>query len=99
MGSMLFPTMSSHVIPTRVFGVRAGQDAVVQESSWMTSFMGLSSIFAVLGLISQSYMGSSLKLLVLGSLVEAGRRLCWWLIERFRIRGSLKSIAFHATMP
>ncbi|KAJ7697876.1 P-loop containing nucleoside triphosphate hydrolase protein [Mycena rosella] len=51
-----------------------------QASSWLASFMGLSSMFGV---------GSSLKLLVLGSLIETGRRFCWWLIERFRIQYSI----------
>ncbi|KAJ6534248.1 P-loop containing nucleoside triphosphate hydrolase protein [Mycena capillaripes] len=71
------------------FGGLAGADATGQGSSWMTSFMGLSSIFATLGLVSQSYVGSSLKLLVLGSLIETGRRFFQWLIERFRIQYSL----------
>ncbi|KAJ6534266.1 P-loop containing nucleoside triphosphate hydrolase protein [Mycena capillaripes] len=35
------------------------------------------------------YIGSSLKLLVLGCLIETGRRLFQWLIERFRIQYSL----------
>ncbi|KAJ6454366.1 P-loop containing nucleoside triphosphate hydrolase protein [Mycena sanguinolenta] len=61
----------------------------VTQGSWLSSFMGLSSIFAALGFFSQSYVGSSLKLLVLGSLIETGRRFCWWLIERFRIQYSL----------
>ncbi|KAJ6602094.1 P-loop containing nucleoside triphosphate hydrolase protein [Mycena vulgaris] len=52
----------------------------------MASFMGLSSIFGALGFLSQSYVGSSLKLLVLGSLIETGRRFCSWLIERFRLQ-------------
>ncbi|KAJ7690475.1 P-loop containing nucleoside triphosphate hydrolase protein [Mycena rosella] len=60
-----------------------------QASSWLASFMGLSSMFGVLGFLSQSYVGSSLKLLMLGSLIETGRRFCWWLIERFRIQYSI----------
>ncbi|KAJ6631925.1 hypothetical protein B0H10DRAFT_1975492 [Mycena sp. CBHHK59/15] len=35
--------------------------------------MGLSSIFATVGLLSQAYLGSSIKLLILGSVVETGR--------------------------
>jgi hypothetical protein len=35
--------------------------------------------------LSHSYVGSSLKLLVLGSIVETGRRLFMWFIERFAI--------------
>ncbi|KAJ6565227.1 P-loop containing nucleoside triphosphate hydrolase protein [Mycena vulgaris] len=65
------------------------QDATSQHSSWMASFVGLSSIFGALGFLSQSYVGSSLKLLVLGSLIETGRRFCWWLIERFRLQYSI----------
>ncbi|KAF7360859.1 hypothetical protein MSAN_01115500 [Mycena sanguinolenta] len=67
----------------------AANPAEATGSSWMASFMGLSSIFAALGFFTQSYVGSSLKLLVLGSLIETGRRFCWWLIERFRIQYSL----------
>ncbi|KAJ6622299.1 BCS1 N terminal-domain-containing protein [Mycena sp. CBHHK59/15] len=51
--------------------------------------MGLSSIFATVGLLSQAYLGSSIKLLILGSVVETGRRVCQWLIERFRFQYSL----------
>ncbi|KAJ7784913.1 P-loop containing nucleoside triphosphate hydrolase protein [Mycena maculata] len=56
---------------------------------WITSFMGLSSVFAALGMISQAYLGSSIKLLILGSVVETGRRLCQWLIVRFRFQYSM----------
>ncbi|KAJ7469843.1 P-loop containing nucleoside triphosphate hydrolase protein [Mycena galericulata] len=38
--------------------------------------------------MSNSYVGSSVKLLLLGSLVETGRRLFRWLIERFGIQYS-----------
>ncbi|KAJ7615764.1 P-loop containing nucleoside triphosphate hydrolase protein [Mycena polygramma] len=79
--------MSRYNFQPNTFGF-AGDDAT-QGSSWMTSFMGLSSIFGALGLISHSYVGSSLKLLVLGSLIETGRRFGRWLMERFRIQYSL----------
>ncbi|KAJ7033568.1 P-loop containing nucleoside triphosphate hydrolase protein [Mycena alexandri] len=71
------------------FNPSTTEHGAIQDSSWMASFMGLSSIFGLLGLVSQTYIGSSLKLLVLGSLIETGRRLCWWFIERFRIQYSL----------
>ncbi|KAJ7128794.1 P-loop containing nucleoside triphosphate hydrolase protein [Mycena crocata] len=51
--------------------------------------MALSSVFAGLGLISQAYLGSSVKLLILGSVVEMGRRLCQWLMVRLRFQYSL----------
>ncbi|KAJ7499995.1 P-loop containing nucleoside triphosphate hydrolase protein [Mycena latifolia] len=57
----------------------------MQAHGHVASSLGLGS---TLGLFSQSYLGSSLKLLFLGSLVETGRRLFRWLIERFGIRYS-----------
>ncbi|KAJ7713413.1 P-loop containing nucleoside triphosphate hydrolase protein [Mycena metata] len=71
------------------FNPSTTEHGATQDSSWMSSFMGLSSIFGLLGLVSQTYIGSSLKLLILGSLIETGRRFCWWFIERFRIQYSL----------
>ncbi|KAJ7483975.1 P-loop containing nucleoside triphosphate hydrolase protein [Mycena galericulata] len=55
----------------------------------VASSVGLASTLgAVLHLMSNSYVGSSVKLLLLGSLVETGRRLFRWLIERFGIQYS-----------
>ncbi|KAJ7125987.1 P-loop containing nucleoside triphosphate hydrolase protein [Mycena epipterygia] len=71
------------------FPFSGGQDATGDGSSWLTSFVGLSSIFGALGFLSQSHIGSSLKLLILGTLIETGRRFCRWLIERFRIQYSI----------
>ena len=48
-----------------------------------TRIMGFSFIAS---LFSKSYMVDSAKLLILGSLIETGRRLFQWLIERFRFR-------------
>ena len=48
-----------------------------------TRIMGFSFIAS---LFSNSYILDSAKLLVLGSLIETGRRLFQWLIERFRFR-------------
>ncbi|KAJ7500674.1 P-loop containing nucleoside triphosphate hydrolase protein [Mycena galericulata] len=56
---------------------------------WLTSFMALSSVFAAVGMFSQAYLGSSIKLLILGSTIETGRRLCQWLIVRFRFQYSM----------
>ncbi|KAJ7643186.1 P-loop containing nucleoside triphosphate hydrolase protein [Mycena rosella] len=60
----------------------------LQPPGHVASSLGLRSIGVTLGLLSHSYLGSSLKLLLLGSLVETGRRLFRWLIERFGIRFS-----------
>ncbi|KAJ7679552.1 hypothetical protein DFH06DRAFT_1121235 [Mycena polygramma] len=51
----------------------------------LASSLGLSSLAQTLGVLSHSYVRSSLKLLVLGSIVETGRRIFRWLIERFSI--------------
>ncbi|KAF8994252.1 P-loop containing nucleoside triphosphate hydrolase protein [Hymenopellis radicata] len=45
------------------------------------------SLFAVF--VGQSYIGNSARLLVLGTLVEVGRRLCFWLMERVRFQYSM----------
>ncbi|KAK7035646.1 P-loop containing nucleoside triphosphate hydrolase protein [Favolaschia claudopus] len=80
--------MSSYFLSQQ--GVFGATDANTQNSqNWMSSFMGLSSIFAVLGLISQSHVGSSLRLFILGTLIETGRRSCYWIVERFRIQYSI----------
>lgn len=66
-------------------------------SGWMTSFVGLSSVFAAVGLLGQAHLGSSIRLLIMGSIVEAGRRLYQWLSVRLRFRTWLLihvSIAF-----
>ncbi|KAJ7151896.1 P-loop containing nucleoside triphosphate hydrolase protein [Mycena crocata] len=57
-----------------------------QPHGHIASALGLSSITGALSTLSHSYAGSSLKLLLLGSLVETGRRLFRWLIERFGIQ-------------
>ncbi|KAJ6475868.1 P-loop containing nucleoside triphosphate hydrolase protein [Mycena vulgaris] len=40
-------------------------------------------------MLSQTHLGSSVKLLILGSVIETGRRLCQWFIVRFRIQYSM----------
>ena len=52
-------------------------------SSVLTRIMGF-SVFA--SLFSNAYAFDSVKLLVLGSIIETGRRLCQWLYERLRFR-------------
>ncbi|KAJ7121416.1 hypothetical protein C8R44DRAFT_853057 [Mycena epipterygia] len=68
------------------FGGAQSADA---NSPWLVSFLGLSSVFAAVGTFSQAYLGSSIRLLILGSVIEAGRRLCQWLMVRFRIQYSM----------
>ncbi|KAJ6596132.1 P-loop containing nucleoside triphosphate hydrolase protein [Mycena vulgaris] len=65
------------------------EKAPVQAPGHVASSLGLSgSIGATLSLLSHSYLGSSVKLLLLGSLVETGRRVFRWFIERFGIQYS-----------
>lgn len=62
-------------------------------TEWLSSLltiMGLSALFD--SIFSNSYLQESAKLLVLGSVIETGRRLCQWVIERFRYREHLVSI-------
>lgn len=59
-------------------------DASAHPPGHVASALGLSS----LGLLWHSYAGSGVGLLVLGSLVETGRRLFGWFVERFRIGAS-----------
>ncbi|KAJ7779739.1 P-loop containing nucleoside triphosphate hydrolase protein [Mycena metata] len=68
-------------------GVQGRDDT--KASPWITSFLGLSSVFAAVGLLSQAHLGSSIKLLILGSIIETGRRLFQWLIVRFRFQYSM----------
>lgn len=54
--------------------------------SFLTRIMGF-SFFA--SLFSNTYGLGSVKLLVLGSIIETGRRLCQWLFERLRFQYSI----------
>ncbi|KAG6918725.1 hypothetical protein DXG01_012210 [Tephrocybe rancida] len=49
----------------------------------MTSIMGLSFIAS---LATNPYIWDSARLLVFGTLIETGRRICQWLMERFKIQ-------------
>nr|GAT46142.1 predicted protein [Mycena chlorophos] len=68
---------------------QAPSDANASVPPWMTSFLGLSSVFAAVGMLSGAYLGSSVKLLILGSLIETGRRVFQWLIVRLRFQYSI----------
>ncbi|KAJ7938062.1 hypothetical protein B0H13DRAFT_2398343 [Mycena leptocephala] len=65
---------------------------------WITSFMGLSTALAAFGMVSQAYLGSSIKLLILGSIIETRRRLFRWMIVRFRFQYSMTA-QFHEGDP
>ena len=54
--------------------------------SSLLSFIGLSSLVDNVS-INSTYLHESAKLLILGSVIEAGRRLSQWLMERFKFRG------------
>ncbi|KAF9267807.1 P-loop containing nucleoside triphosphate hydrolase protein [Marasmius fiardii PR-910] len=57
----------------------------------MPQFVGLSSLFATwfARSSSSSPLLDSARLLILGSIIETGRRLSRWLIERFRLQYSM----------
>lgn len=65
------------------FGGAQGADA---QAPWFRSFLTFSSVFSAVGMFSQTYLGSSITLLILGSVIEVGRRSYQWLMARFRIR-------------
>ncbi|KAJ3773269.1 P-loop containing nucleoside triphosphate hydrolase protein [Lentinula raphanica] len=54
--------------------------------NWLLPLNGLAHLIS---LFSNSYFQDSAKLLILGSIVEAGRRLFQWFLERFRIQYSI----------
>ena len=53
-------------------------------SNFMTRVLGFSFFASMLQ--SNSYMVDSVRLFLLGAIIETGRRLCQWLMERFRFR-------------
>lgn len=56
-------------------------------NEWLRSILlsiGLSTLFDTI--FANSYLQESAKLLILGSIIETGRRACQWLIERFKFR-------------
>ncbi|KAJ7585054.1 mitochondrial chaperone BCS1 [Mycena floridula] len=57
-------------------------------SSWIPQFMGLSSLFGAV-FSSKSYLWDSMRLLAMGSVIETGRRLFQWFVDRFRFQYSI----------
>ena len=53
-------------------------------SNFLTRVMGFSFFASMLQ--SNSYMVDSVRLFLLGTIIESGRRFCQWLIERFWFR-------------
>ena len=53
-------------------------------SNFLTRVMGFSFFASMLQ--SNSYMVDSVRLFLLGTIIETGRRFCQWLIERFWFR-------------
>ena len=53
-------------------------------SNFLTRVMGFSFFASMFQ--SNSYMVDSIRLFLLGTIIETGRRFCQWLIERFRFR-------------
>ncbi|KAJ3887171.1 P-loop containing nucleoside triphosphate hydrolase protein [Lentinula edodes] len=57
---------------------------------WLNLWSRLSDgIASLLSFLSKAYIVDSAKLMVIGLIVEASRRLCQWLFVRFRIRYSI----------
>ncbi|KAJ7578681.1 mitochondrial chaperone BCS1 [Mycena floridula] len=57
-------------------------------STWIALFMGLSSLFGTV-FSSNSYLWDSVRLLAMGSVIETGRRLFQWFVDRFRFQYSI----------
>ncbi len=68
--------------PYSMYSPINGYSNTSTTTSWYAPLMSLIAVF-----VGQSYIGNSAKLLVLGTLVEMGRRLCFWFMERVRFRG------------
>ncbi|GLB44345.1 putative mitochondrial chaperone BCS1 [Lyophyllum shimeji] len=50
------------------------------------SFNHIMGLSFVAGMASNPYLWDSARLLILGTLIETGRRLCQWLMERFKFQ-------------
>lgn len=61
-------------------------DGLSRFSSTITRIFGLSMFASILTGHDQSVGGNSLKLIMLGMLLEFGRRFVQWVVERFRLR-------------
>ncbi|KAJ8518241.1 hypothetical protein ONZ45_g4659 [Pleurotus djamor] len=78
------------------YGLREPVDSSTSSTSFLsglsTSFMqmfGLSSLVAATGLGGNAQLTDSWKVLILGGLIEAGRRLFSWVFERFSFKYSM----------
>ncbi|KAJ8518236.1 hypothetical protein ONZ45_g4674 [Pleurotus djamor] len=75
------------------YGLREPVDSSTSFLSGLsTSFMqmfGLSSLVAATGLGGNSQLTDSWKVLILGGLIETGRRLFSWVFERFSLKYSM----------
>ncbi|KAG6897624.1 hypothetical protein C0992_012853 [Termitomyces sp. T32_za158] len=60
-----------------------GRTSASTNSFGFSSIMGFSFIAS---LAANPYIWDSARLLILGTLIETGRRLCYWLMERFKIQ-------------
>ncbi|TFK37900.1 P-loop containing nucleoside triphosphate hydrolase protein [Crucibulum laeve] len=61
-------------------------DGVGGVSEWLTRVLGLSFLAS---LFSNSYVSDSVKLFILGTIIETGRRFCYWLFERMWFQYSI----------
>ena len=60
------------------------ETAWISIVNWIAALVGASTTFPAL--VSNPFLWDSLKLLILGSIVETGRRLFRWVVNRFKIR-------------
>ncbi|RDB18320.1 Mitochondrial chaperone BCS1 [Hypsizygus marmoreus] len=69
---------------TSFFSITASPRSESSGNNWsFTRLMGFSFIAS---LLQNQHLVDSAKLLVLGTLIETGRRLCQWLMERFQLQ-------------
>ncbi|KAF8505057.1 P-loop containing nucleoside triphosphate hydrolase protein [Gautieria morchelliformis] len=60
--------------------------------SWVAALMGVSTGFAS---ASSNFAFDGLRILVIGSIIETGRRVLHWMVERFEFRKSIKSCVIN----
>ncbi|KAG6820454.1 hypothetical protein H0H93_000208 [Arthromyces matolae] len=63
--------------------------AAAKGSNMFGSFSSIMGFSFLASFASNPYLWDSARLLILGTLIETGRRLCSWLMERFTFRTSL----------
>jgi hypothetical protein len=76
--------------------LRASQQQALDNNSWgswsLNRVMGISFIASFL---QNEYLFNSFRLLIVGTIIETGRRLCYWLMERFQFRASFVLLEFE----